>query len=182
MAEQDWKIEKLYHYMIDMLLEQELKLGYYEEALRLYYPRESLIHILEIEENPAELQDALRKFADTYQEKLGSISFRDNEGRYCILIPAAGIRYVHEHAEHSPFLQEFIDCMRDGHATIEELRSVFQKYSDHVSFEKVDHGEFDYVLFFEDGIPDEYRYCISMHGAHAIYHRFNEQDYVELGL
>jgi hypothetical protein len=39
------------------------------------------------------------------------------------------------------------------------------------------HGEFDYLVYFEDGVPDDYRYCITDEGCHLIYHRFTPEDY-----
>lgn len=41
----------------------------------------------------------------------------------------------------------------------------FRKYSDHVYVQKTNHGEFDYLVYFEDGIPDEFRYCLTNEGA-----------------
>lgn len=57
----------------------------------------------------------------------------------------------------------------------------FHKYSDHVHVEKVSHGEFDYLVYFEDGKPDSFRYCITDEGCHMIYHRFTVEDYEEFG-
>lgn len=43
--------------------------------------------------------------------------------------------------------------------------------------EKVSHGEFDYLVYFEKGEPDDFRYCITDEGGHFIYHRFTVADY-----
>lgn len=40
---------------------------------------------------------------------------------------------------------------------------------------------FDYLVYFEDGIPDDYRYCLSLEGEHMIYHKFTPEDYEDFG-
>ena len=55
-----------------------------------------------------------------------------------------------------------------------------------MSAEEVNNGEFDYLVRFSDGIPDEYLYCLSVEeeidgSVHVTYHRFIKEDYEELG-
>ena len=45
----------------------------------------------------------------------------------------------------------------------------------------MEHEEFDYCFYFEDGKPDAYRYCVAFEEGHAIYHRFTIEDYEEFG-
>ena len=45
----------------------------------------------------------------------------------------------------------------------------------------MEHEEFDYCFYFEDGKPDVYRYCVAFEEGHAIYHRFTIEDYEEFG-
>ena len=40
--------------------------------------------------------------------------------------------------------------------------------------------DFDYVVYFQDGMPDDYRYCIKFEGCCVIYHRFTPKDYGEM--
>ena len=40
-------------------------------------------------------------------------------------------------------------------------------------------GEFDYLVYFENGEPDSYRYCITVEADHIIYHRYTKEDYAE---
>jgi len=58
---------------------------------------------------------------------------------------------------------------------------VFHAYSDHVHMEKTTGTGFDYLVYFEDGIPDDYRYCLSLEGEHMIYHKFTPEDYEDFG-
>jgi hypothetical protein len=37
--------------------------------------------------------------------------------------------------------------------------------------------DFDYLVYFEDGRPDAFRYCLTQEGHHIIYHRFTADDY-----
>lgn len=37
------------------------------------------------------------------------------------------------------------------------------------------------IVYFEDGIPDDYRYCLSLEGEHMIYHKFTPEDYEDFG-
>ena len=46
--------------------------------------------------------------------------------------------------------------------------------------EKTAGGEFDYLVYFEDGEPDSFWYCITDEGCHMIYHRFSEEDYKDI--
>lgn len=78
------------------------------------------------------------------------------------------------------FLREFIAKIGGHGCTIEELLAIFKKYSGHVHFEKMSNGEFDYLIYFEDGKPDSYRYCITDEGCYMIYHRFTPEDYRDL--
>lgn len=40
--------------------------------------------------------------------------------------------------------------------------------------------EFDYLIYFADGKPDAYRYCIHFEDEHAIYHRFTAKEYEKM--
>ena len=62
----------------------------------------------------------------------------------------------------------------------EEILSVFQKYFPNVHYEKSIVSDFDYLIYFEDGQPDNYRYCLTEECGHIIYHRYTKVDYEEL--
>ena len=46
-----------------------------------------------------------------------------------------------------------------------------------IHYEKTKNGEFDYLLYFNNGIPDKYYYCFTVEECHVIYHRFLKHDY-----
>ena len=41
--------------------------------------------------------------------------------------------------------------------------------------------EFDLLLYFPDGKPDSYYYCLKQEGEHVLYHRFTREDYLSFG-
>ena len=167
--------------LIDVIKEEQIKLGYQRETIRFYYPIESINSLLGLELTINELKNVMAEFCSYVKPRLGEIKHSNKEARFCILIPPEGVTYVHEEIKDNNFLIEFIDVIRKHNCTIEEIQTVFQKYSDKVVYHEIKSGEFDYLLYFEDGIPDAYRYCIKFDENHASYHRFTKEDYVSNG-
>ena len=64
--------------------------------------------------------------------------------------------------------------------TIEDLKALFDSYSDRVCMEAPHSEDYDYMLWFEDGRPDSYRYLITDEGVHLTYHRYTPEDYAEI--
>ena len=81
----------------------------------------------------------------------------------------------------SEFLVRFINTVARHGCTLDEVMNVFHSYSKHVHMEKTTGTGFDYLVYFEDGIPDDYRYCLSLEGEHMIYHKFTPEDYEDFG-
>ena len=44
-----------------------------------------------------------------------------------------------------------------------------------------DYDEFDYLIYFADGKPDAYRYCIHDEMGQLIYHRFTQKEFETFG-
>ncbi len=169
--------KKLQESLTDVIAEQQIKLGFLEETVYLYYPEDTLMQMLQIDEN---LEMGLQYFIQNIKIILGDVTFTQKNGRYCFKIPPEGVVYVHEHYKKNGFLEEFIQLIKKGTCTIQEIVMVFQKYGNHVICSKMKSQEFDYVIYFEDGIPDQYRYCINIDHMHTHYHRFTIQDYQNL--
>jgi hypothetical protein len=74
-------------------------------------------------------------------------------------------------------LYDFIETVSKHGVSIEEVIAQFRRYSEHVHVERVSNGDFDYLVYFEDGQPDSFRYCLTQEGSHVIYHRFTVEDY-----
>lgn len=169
--------EELKQNLIGLVKESQIKLGYSDTSCNLYYPAEALNHLLGTELPIPQLETALQEFGTYAAEELGIVTFSRKGELFCLTVPKEGAAYVHEHVENNGFLEAFIDCMRDGHCTIEEVLAVFHRFSNHVTVEKSDNEEFDYLIYFTDGVPDNYRYCLHKEFGHMIYHRFTPREF-----
>jgi hypothetical protein len=167
--------------IIDVIQEEQIKLGYQSETIRFYYPIESINSLLNTDFNIDELKVVLDQFCDYVQERLGKVSHSNKETRFCILIPPEGVTYVHTQIEDNHFLRDLISVISKHNCTIDELVHVFKKYSDKVVEKDIQNGEFDYLIYFEDEKLEAYRYCFKFVMGHAIYHRFSKQDYINNG-
>ena len=54
---------------------------------------------------------------------------------------------------------------------MDQVVEVFRKYSDKVHAETADSDEFDMLVYFEDGEPDPFVYCLADEMGHVTYHR-----------
>lgn len=161
----------------DVIKEEQIKLGYRKEVIRLYYPLQSLNRFFDSSCDVKEMCDLLGEFAESVKDELGTIDVSVKGERFCLRFPEETSEYIHQHTEQSGFLYDFIAAISKHHVSIDEILDQFKKYSNEVHFEKMDHGEFDYLIYFENGDPDEYRYCLTDEGCHMIYHRFTADDY-----
>lgn len=179
MQELDFK--SLEKNLTDVIAESHVKLGYTKSAMGFYYPLESLNSLLGSALSPAEMEEALGSFGKFVKDRLGKVACSHKHTRFCILIPAEGMEYVHETVKDTGFLRDFIEKIQDADCDIKSIMEVFSRYSEHVKCKELHNGEFDYLLYFNDGIPDDYRYCIKFEGGHITYHRFTQKDYEALG-
>lgn len=170
---------KLENNIIDILKEEQAKLGYRSEPVRLYYPLHSLNLFLESNLNAQEMQEELELFSQSIGDKLGFIKISHENERFCLLLPPQASDYVHAHTNADEFIYDFVNTISKHGVTMEEVLEQFYKHSDCVHVEKAVNGEFDYLVYFEDGKPDEFRYCITGEGCHIIYHRFAKEDYYD---
>ena len=60
---------KLTNNLIDLVKEEQAKLGYRKEAIRLYYPLSSLQHILGTTDSAEQLTEKLQKDIDVLQKE-----------------------------------------------------------------------------------------------------------------
>ena len=173
--------DSLIENLTEQIKEAQLKLGYAEETIRLYFPVQSMCALLQTEaKSGQELLAFLKegkKFKDTVLGELNFTLCRNDRIEVCI--PASGAAYVHEQIPDPPFLESIIGLFRNNHnLTIEELCACFAKFNEHYQCNKMEPGtDFDYVLYFPDHNPDSWYYCIKMEMEHTIYHRFTEADY-----
>ncbi len=173
--------QRLLRNIIDVIAEEQIKLGYRSEIIYLYYPLKSLNSILGTKSDIKEMNDNLRSFSEYALEYLGEIGISNRDERFCLAIPPKGADYVHEHIDENEFLQSFIDIISKHGCTLEDITDVFKKYSDDVTIKKMEDADFDYLIYFTDGKPNDYMYCITFEGHHTIYHRFTVDDYISFG-
>lgn len=171
---------KLEKNIIDIIKEEQVKLGYRSETIRLYYPLLSLNRLLGTDCETRQMKEKLAGFCDSVENKLGKIEIFNQGERFCIAIPPKGSEYVHEHIKDNEFICDFINTISKHGVTMDEILQQFYKYSDEVHVEKISHGEFDYLVYFKNGKPDDFKYCITDEGCHFIYHRFTAADYEDL--
>lgn len=169
--------ESLKKDLMAVIKESQIKLGYARNAIGLYYPLESLNRLLDSGLDAAGMDRALQEFAVLAEEELGVISVSREQTRYCIRIPEEGVEYVHDKVADPGFLKAFLDKIGHCNISMDDILDVFRRFSDHVVCEKMESNDFDYLVYFEDGTPDDFRYCIKFEGDCAIYHRFNPKDY-----
>lgn len=163
--------------IIDIIKEEQIKLGYQRETIRLYYPMESINHLLGMDYSLAELLAVLEQFSSFVSTRLGKVAHSNEKMRFCFVVPPDGVTYVHEKVEDNPFLIEFIEKINNHNCTLDEIMKVFHRYSNQVICKEMNNGEFDYFIYFKDEYPDSYIYCLKFENNHVIYHRFTKADY-----
>lgn len=175
------RFAKLKKNICDVIREDQIKLGYRSETLRLYYPLESLDRLVGMELDIPEMYGELEDFCEEVMPQFGKITISNKDERFCLTFPPQTAEYVHFQLPKDEFLEEFIAVMANHGSTLEDVLAVFRRYSDKIHLEKLSGEEFDYLIYFTDGKPNDYRYCLALEECHMTYHRFTPEDYEELG-
>lgn len=160
----------------DMVKEEQIKLGYTRETIRLYYPLSTLNRFLHTELDAAGMEAYLTGFCLSVVDRFGHVEISRKKDRFCFMLPPETAEYVHTQIPDSPFLTEFIRIIGTHGATLDQVLAPFYRYSDEVQVEKIIDGEFDYLVYFRNGKPDTYRYLLTEEMGHITYHRFTEED------
>lgn len=160
-----------------VIAEMALKLGLTGVPLSLNYPCASLGRMLGVADDPQALQPALDAFFAARKDLFGAAEAVPHEDGFCLAIPAEGVARVVAQAPAAAFLRDLIHTAQTPGATADDLLAVFRRHSSHVHVESVSNGEFDLLVYFEDGVPDGFRYCIDRHDGFVSYHRFSREDY-----
>ncbi len=184
-TEDTMNFERLEKNLCDNILEAQIKLGFDGRPMSLNYMTTSLRHLVGRKCSEKEMEHFLFNFADFVEPRLGNISFRPITNGFCITVPAEGTAYINNLSDGKEFIRALVEAVR-SHSQLDEIVGIFRKYSDNVAFSDTDNDEFQYLIYFIDGVPDEYRYCISVDeemdgSSHVTYHRFIKEDYDDLG-
>ena len=94
--------------LIDIIKEEQAKLGFRKEEIRLYYPLISLNHFFEADDDVDEMQTRLEQFPEEVKKKLGDICVTHKKDRFCLHIPEQGSVYVHEHTAENEFIKKLV--------------------------------------------------------------------------
>ena len=114
---------KLEKNLIDLMKEEQAKLGYRKEAVRLYYPLSSLNHLFEAEDSVDAMQERLIHFPEDMTAKLGMLTVTHKGERFCFRIPEEGSEYVHEHMGANEFIKELVEMLWQHDTTMEQIRA-----------------------------------------------------------
>lgn len=165
--------------LCDTIKEWELKIGCSKEPIELYYPAESLMSLLQLEQKDMGLlMEELEQFGTWVQERLGKLEISRKGERFCIRIPKEGSLYVQAYIPTNPFLVRFLEVITDKNSTLEKVEAVFYEFSDKVVKQQEEDRE--YIFYFEDAGIDEYVYCVEEDDFGLEYHRFTRADYKAL--
>lgn len=179
--------------LIDIVKEQQAKLGYRKEIVRLYYPLSTLRHFFECAGADHKTADgviseqqmleilAQENLPKQLTDTIGEIKVTAKNERFCIEIPPKGSEYVHENTADNEFISELIALVGTHGCTMEQITELFNKYSDDIEKKEMQNGEFDCYIRFLNDPDDTYYYCFHDEGCHIIYHRFLPQDYADFG-
>lgn len=167
--------------LIDIIKEEQAKLGFRKEEIRLYYPLISLNHFFEADDDVDEMQTRLEQFPEEVKKKLGDICVTHKKDRFCLHIPEQGSVYVHEHMAENEFIKKLVELMMNHGIKKEDILAIFQKEAKDIRVGDMHNGEFDFWVRFPEENEDEYYYCFKDEGYHMIYHRFLPEDYADFG-
>lgn len=172
--------KQLEQHIIDLVKEQQAKLGYRKETIRLYYPLKSLQNILGNDMDAAHMLETLNNFSHHVSDTLGELGVTCSEGQFCICISEQGSEWVHEQSDDTEFIVSLIAFLSQPDCTMQGIIQLFQQQEHPVHIREMTNNEFDYRIYFE-GAEDRYFYCFKDEGHHIIYHRFLPEDYRDFG-
>lgn len=172
--------EKLQKNLIDLIKEEQAKLGYRKESVRLYYPLQSLQHFYHCSDSADEMQTRLLDFSETVANTLGAVEISHKGDRFCFVIPESGTEYIHTQMKENEFIRQLVELVGSRHVTMEQIRTLFEAQEAPCIITDMDSEEFDVMIRFTEG-DDPYYYCFKDEGYHMIYHRFLPEDYADFG-
>lgn len=164
--------------ILDSVNECEIKLGYRQEAVSLYYPKGVLKELLSATDDS--LQERINEFCRSAARELGEVCIVETQeaGRYQVVIPEKGVAYVHENVEAGAFMKAFVENIYKPGMGKDDMIALFRQFSDKVVVEQA--GEKEWAVYFESPEIDAYVYYIEEDEFGLQYHRFTRESYREL--
>ena len=172
------RTEKLEKHIVDTIKEWQMKIGFQEGGMELYYPKKSLMEALDVQED---LHEALHEFKRAVKPRLGKIEISHKGGRYCLQVSEKGCRYIAEVIPKPEFLGRFLEVITKKGNTMNEVRECFLAYAKEKGTAVAEKNEAVHelgrVFYFENAKVDEYVYCVEENEFGLTYHRFSREDY-----
>lgn len=185
-ARKDYRImyengyKRLQDSLMDVIAEEQAKLGYMKEPIRLYYPLSSLNHFFESENDAEAMQESLEGFPKATKEIFGEVQVSHKGDRFCFFLSENATEYVHKHRDENAFIFALVQLLTKHGTTLDEVKELFRSQTSECAMKPMDNGEFDLMIRFVDS-EDPYYYCFKDEGCHIIYHRFLPEDYADFG-
>ena len=79
--------DKLEKNLMDVIQEEQAKLGFRREKIRLYYPLTTLNHLLDTEDTAEQMEITLAGQPESMTRKLGNLDVTRRGDRFCLCIP-----------------------------------------------------------------------------------------------
>lgn len=170
-------------HIVDTIKEWQIKIGSFDSAIRLYYPKTSLCRYLnlnyDIENNI--LSRRIEKYFSDKVKYLGKVTVSAECDRFCIMVGKEGSDYVEKEIEQPEFLTKFLEVSKEQ--KMKKILECFEEYArEHdtgICIKKEESGR-ETVVYFENEDIEPYVYCIDQNEFGITYHRFTKEDYLEL--
>lgn len=167
--------------IMDTIHEGQVKIGYDNSSIQIYYNLPSLEALLGVYIPSVKEMDVLMKvFQSQIEDTLGPVKITRQAERYCFTVPEKGTKYIFDTYEDNTFLKELIETTQKKDCTMDDILTVFKKQSPDVVCQKTEDAEFDYVIYYKDKSIDEFIYCFNIGQMGVYYHRFIEADYASV--
>ena len=111
--------QALEEHIKDSVMEEQAKLGFRKEVIRLYYPVGMLNNLFGTAYDAEEMQQALTGFADFAKEHLGEVMITHKKDRFCLLLPEETSVYVHEHKKENEFIHQLVNLITSHETDME---------------------------------------------------------------
>ena len=152
--------KKLENSLIDVIKEEQAKLGFKEEKIHLYYPLSSLNHFFLAQDSADEMAARLQNLPEELTSKLGEVRVSHKGDRFCFYIPEPGSVYVHENMKENEFIKVLIELVQKHECTKVKLLDLFASYWEKTECRELDNGEFDFYIRFLGKMRDSTLFII----------------------
>lgn len=128
--------KRLEESLTDMVTEEQAKLGYRKETIRLYYPLESLNHLFACEAPVEDMQKMLADFPNctTHGFEIAEISHKGD--RFCFQLAPAASEYVYRNREKNIFIYDLVKLLQQNGTTLQNMIDFSENGMRHVLLKK----------------------------------------------